>query len=417
MKKKYLIPLTILIFLTLLTFALVSLPKTDHTDTLSSQPISTAEASSSSPDAPTFHEELFENENLSSPLPDTVSICMVGDILLHDRVETSAVTEDGSYDFTPIFSHVKEEISAFDLALVNEEVILGGEELGISGYPAFNAPYEVAPALVDCGFDVICHATNHALDKGKKGIINTLSNWEQYPDIDILGIYQTEEDSQDVCIKDVNGFRIAILNYTYGTNGISLPADMPFCVGLMEEDKVIRDIQYAEENADFTIVCPHWGTEYSLDTDSVQKKWTSLFLENGVDLVLGTHPHVIEPIEMLISDDEAHSMLVYYSIGNFVNWTSGTGEGSGRRMVGGLAEILLEKEADGSVIISDYTVEPLVCHLQEGYGGVSTYLLDDYTETMAYDNLMKLQDSAFDYEYILNLCDRVWGDLWKHELP
>ena len=126
----------------------------------------------------------------------TVTIIMVGDVLLHTRVEQSATTEDGSFDFAPIFANVKEEVAAADLALVNQEVIIGGEELGISGYPAFNAPYEVADELADTGFDVICHATNHALDKGKKGLNNCLNYWqEHYPDLAVLGIHDSKEHS------------------------------------------------------------------------------------------------------------------------------------------------------------------------------------------------------------------------------
>ena len=135
-----------------------------------------------------------ESEPIEVQAP-TVTIIMVGDVLLHTRVEQSATTQDGSFDFAPIFANVKDEVQAADLALVNQEVIIGGEELGISGYPAFNAPYEVADELVATGFDVICHATNHALDKGKKGLINCLSYWQEaYPDIAVLGIHDRSEE-------------------------------------------------------------------------------------------------------------------------------------------------------------------------------------------------------------------------------
>ena len=167
-------------------------------------------------------------------------------------MEQSAITEDGSFDFAPIFANVKEEVAAADLALVNQEVIIGGEELGISGYPAFNAPYEVADELVDTGFDVICHATNHALDKGKKGLTNCLNYWqENYPDIAVLGIHDSKGDQEEIYVAECNGMRIAILNYTYGTNGIPLPGDMPYAVDLLKESRVMEDLQRAEEMADF----------------------------------------------------------------------------------------------------------------------------------------------------------------------
>ena len=253
----------------------------------------------------------------------TVTLTMVGDVLLHTPVEESCQAEDGSYDFSILFANVKDEVQAADIAIVNQEVIIGGEELGVSGYPSFNAPYEVADALADTGFDVILHGTNHAMDQGKKGITNCLSNWEKkYPDIKILGINKSQDAQDTITVLEQNGIKIAVLNYTYGLNGIALPSDMPYAVNLLDEEKVKADIASAKEQSDFVIVCPHWGTEYSLQPDSMQKKWTKIFAESGADLVLGTHPHVIEPIEWVEDETTGHQMLVYYSLGNFVNWTS-----------------------------------------------------------------------------------------------
>ena len=337
--------------------------------------------------------------------PPTVTILMVGDVLLHTRVEQSATTEDGSFDFAPIFANVKDEVAAVDLALVNQEVIIGGAELGISGYPAFNAPYEVADELVDTGFDVICHATNHALDKGKKGLTNCLNYWqEHYPDLAVLGIHDSKESQEEIYIAECEGMRIAILNYTYGTNGIPLPGDMPYAVDLLKESRVKEDLAKAEELADFTIVCPHWGTEYSLKKTAEQDKWVKIFYEGGADLVFGTHPHVIEPVEMI--EGENGSMLVYYSLGNFVNWTSGTGSGVANRMVGGMAKVTLTREEE-KVSISEYDMLPLVAHVSPGYGGVTTYFFEDYSKELADENAIRSQDQSFSYEYVEQLYQDV----------
>lgn len=343
-----------------------------------------------------------------------ISIIMVGDILLHTPVAKSGVQEDGSYNFDAIFENVKEEITAADLAIVNQEVILGGEELGITGYPSFNAPYELGDALAGAGFDVVLHATNHTLDKGSKGVNNCLDFWKNnYPDIAVLGINESEEEQENnIYIYEQNGISVAILNYTYGTNGIPMPSDMPYAVNLLDEEKVTEDIKKAEELADFTIVCPHWGTEYRLTSSAEQERWTDIFLENGADLVIGTHPHVIEPIEW-VSDDNGNEMLVYYSLGNFVNWTSSSGEGIANRMVGGMAEVTICKNENGEVYISDYGVEPLVCHLSEGSNGVMTYLLSDYSQQLATENMIVMQDSEFSLEYCENLCGEVWGELFR----
>ena len=345
---------------------------------------------------------------------------MVGDILLHTPVEESCLQPDGSYDYDSLFSHTKEEIAAADLALVNQEVIIGGADLGISGYPCFNADYSLCDSLVGAGFDVICHATNHAMDKGRAGLVNCAEYWrDEYPQITVLGIHDTVDTSTscgaDPAIIELGDMRIAVLNYTYGTNGISLPADMPYAVDLLSEEQVAADIQRAEELADFIIVCPHWGTEYRLTSDASQEKWTKIFAENGADLILGTHPHVIEPIEWVIDEASEHEMLVYYSLGNFVNWTSGTGEGVANRMVGGMAEVTLTKNDNGELEIADYGVKPMISHVASGPEGVTTYFLEDYPEELAEENEIVSQDPEFSREYCVNLCDSVWGDLWKTE--
>lgn len=339
----------------------------------------------------------------------TVSLVMVGDILFHTPVAESGVQKDGSYNYDALFMNVKDEIEAADIALVNQEVIIGGEELGISGYPSFNAPYELGDALKEAGFDVVLHATNHALDQGKKGVKNCLSYWERkYPEVAVLGIHQSQAAQDEIYVYEQDGIRIAILNYTYGTNGINMPSDMPYAVDLLEEEKVVADIKAAEEMADFTIVCPHWGTEYQLKTSLEQERWTQIFLEHGVDLVIGTHPHVIEPIEWMEREDDG--MLVYYSLGNFVNWTSSSGEGIANRMVGGMACVTIGKDTDGDVFITEYGVKPLVCHLTEETNGVTTYFLSDYTEAMAKENAIVQQDSAFSKEYCVDLCNEVWQE-------
>lgn len=340
-----------------------------------------------------------------TPAPE-VTLLMVGDILLHAPVAESGKTETGSYDFTAVFANLREEISEADLALVNQEVILGGEELGISGYPSFNAPYKLGDALSDAGFDVILHATNHALDKGKRGLLNCMAFWEEnYPEKAVLGIHDSWEDQQEIYVYEQEGIRIAILNYTYGTNGIPLPEDMPYGVDLLEKERVTADLQRAEDLADFVIVCPHWGTEYTLEETKAQQEWAQLFADNGADLVLGTHPHVLEPMEWV--DDT----LVYYSLGNFVNWTSGTGEGVANRMVGGMAQVTIGLDENGEAVITEYSLKPLVCHLEEGFGGVTVYPLEEYSMELAERNEIVKQDENFSLQYCWDLIDRVFGEI------
>lgn len=352
-----------------------------------------------------------------APEKDTeITIVMVGDILLHTPVEEAAKRDDGSYNFDFIFENLKKDISSADIAIVNQEVIIGGEELGVSGYPAFNAPYQIGDALVYAGFDVVCHGTNHALDKGKSGLLNCCKYWrEQHPEITVVGINETEDAYNNIDIVEEKGIRIAILNYTYGTNGIPQPKGMPHAVDMLDKDKVVKDLKFAEENADFTIVCPHWGTEYNLGVDKSQKYWTEIFRKNGADLVLGTHSHVIEPIEMLedagigITNNHGDGdMLVYYSLGNFVNWTSGKGKGVANRMVGGMADVTLGRNAKGEVVIKSHGVTPVVTHLQKGHEGVIVYPLTEYTDELGKNNEIVKQDPGFSAQYCRELANKVW---------
>ncbi len=338
----------------------------------------------------------------------SVNIIMVGDILLHTPVEEAAKNDEtGIYDFDFIFDNSKDKISSADIAIANEEVIIGGEELKVSGYPAFNAPYEIGDALYDAGFDVICHATNHALDKGKKGIINCLSYWRSaHPDMIVTGIYDNEADAsyESIPVIEKNGIRIAILNYTYGTNGISPPADMPYAVSMLDKERVISQLDIAEREADFTIVCPHWGIEYNLGISSDQEKWALLFIEHGADAVIGTHPHVIEPLKII--DD----VPVYYSLGNFVNWTSGTGKGVANRMVGAMADITISRKSDGSVSIDECLVRNYVCHVESGDENVRVYPLEEYSDELALKNEIIKQDSSFSRQYCESLVESVYSE-------
>lgn len=345
---------------------------------------------------------------------DDLHIIMVGDILLHDGIEKCAKQEDGSYDFSAVFKHTKDVIGSADLAIVNQEVIIGGKELSVSGYPSFNAPYEIADDLAKTGFDVICHATNHALDRGKRGIENCLEYWgENHPETHTVGIYTSQADRDDVCIFEKDGYRIAILNYTYGTNGIPLPKGMPYAVDLLDEKTVRADLARAEEESDFTIVCPHWGTEYDHGISAMQKKWTKVFAENGADLIIGTHPHVVEPVEVYETED-GRFVPVYYSLGNFINWTSGRGKGVADRMLGAMADVTLTKDASGNTVIKDYGARPLVSHVRSEVNGSTVYFLEDYTQAASFLNEIRKRDAAFSYKYCEELCaDIIEKDLWR----
>lgn len=340
-----------------------------------------------------------------------LDLVMAGDVLLHTRLAYWSEDGKGGYDFNPIFKLIKPIIKKADLAIVNQETILGGKELGVSGYPTFNGPYELGDAIANAGFDVVLQSNNHSLDRGEQGIYNCLNFWKKYPKIKTVGINTSEAQKKKLCIYKKNGIKVAILNYTYGTNGIPLPKDMPYAVNYLVKDEVINDIKRAEKEADFTIVCPHWGTEYFRGISDYQKIWSKIFVENGVDLVLGAHPHVIEPIKYVTDKKTGHKMLVYYSLGNFVNSTMSDGR-VGDRYVGGLAKVKLKRGTDNKVRIAKYGVKATVMHNGGTRFGSSIYPLTQYTEELAKKNVMKTQDYMFSLNFCKKVCNEVWGKLW-----
>lgn len=312
--------------------------------------------------------------------PKEITLVAVGDMLLHGGIHNSSLQPDGTYNYSHVFEHVRDRVMAADIAVANQEVILGGTELGVSSYPEFNSPQEFGDYLVDTGFDVILHASNHTMDKDTVGVLNTIHFWkEQHPDITYLGINENEEERSTIRIVESNGLRIAMLNYTYGLNGFSLPKERPYLINLMDEQHksdIAADLKKAREEADFVIVYPHWGTEYVLEATDAQKEWAQFFADNGADLIIGTHPHVLEPVEQIEASD-GRQVLVYYSLGNFISI-----QYYNYSMLGGFAEVTIRKDGNGTYI-SDYDMDFLVTHYTAGRTEMTTYFLSDYTDEMA----------------------------------
>lgn len=332
-----------------------------------------------------------------------VTLMAVGDDLIHLPIISSAKKTNGSYNFDHLFTKIKKDIQAADIAVMNQETILGGSGLGYSGYPRFNSPTQLGDALVKAGFDVILHATNHTMDKGVKGIENTLAYWKKHKNITVLGINETKKDYSSIQIIKKNGIRIAMLNYTYSLNGLSLPKDKFYMVNLLDEDKIKKDIKKAKKISDFVIVFPHWGTEYVYEPSAQQKKWTKLFVEMEVDLIIGTHPHVIEPVEW-IKSKTGHKTLVYYSLGNFTSYQTKM-----PRMLGGMAKITIEKKGEKKAVIAKATFTPLVTHYSKNKKNTfTTYKLKDYSEKLAKEHMLAKRD-GLTYNKLKNLAKQVLG--------
>lgn len=280
-----------------------------------------------------------------------VSFTVFGDNLLHEPIWRYGLRNDEKFGF--LFEHVKDVISGSDVAVINQETPLVDDPSLYSGYPRFGTPVQAGQAVVDAGFDVVTCATNHALDKGTYGI-ETTKKFFASNKVLCLGIQLEEEAGEqpyEIIVR--KGIRFALFNYTYGTNGIPLPQGSPDMVHLLQDEgKIKKAVSRAKAESDMVIVFAHWGTEDTEQVDGFQHKWTQIFLESGVDIVVGTHPHVIQPYEMLTGAD-GHEMLVYYSIGNYIS-----AQPEKSCIKGGMARFTVSLAADGYQV-TEYTLQPL----------------------------------------------------------
>lgn len=329
-----------------------------------------------------------------------VTLVAVGDNLIHNTLIAAGEQEDGSLDYTSLYANIKPEIEKADIAVIDQETILGGSSFEYTGYPLFNSPWEIGDAAIDAGFDIFNCATNHTMDMGWAGIEKELEYFSGKENVVALGINADERDYNSITYYEKNSITFALLNYTFGTNGIPLPEDKPWCVNLLDKDKVTADIKEARENADVVIVFPHWGTENSHDVSDYQKEYTQLFSDLGVDIVIGCHPHVLQPVEWVTNESTGKKMIVYYSLGNFISHQIELDQ-----LCGGMAQLTIEKHGD-EIEISSAKLVPIVCHYNRGENDkfvFDVYKLSDYTDELAASH----SQSGGTVEYYTNLVNNV----------
>lgn len=253
-----------------------------------------------------------------------LSLIMAGDMLVHDKIynEARKNANNNGYDFKPMLTYIKDIVKDYDLAYYNEEVVLGGTSIGLSSYPAFNSPYEVGLDMIDTGFNMVSLATNHTLDRGIKAIENSLDFWNS-TDVYTSGSYKTMEERNNIKIKEKNNITYAMLNYTYGTNGIKRPNGYESYVNIWDmsnknsyeeyKNVVKQDIENIRNKVDVLIVAMHFGEEYNFNTTWYQEDSSNFLSSLGVDIIIGTHSHVLGPIKWI------NNTLVIYSLGNFLS--------------------------------------------------------------------------------------------------
>ena len=273
----------------------------------------------------TITAEKQELEVEEIPIKEDIHIKMsaIGDIMCHNSQYIDAYNSNTkTYDFSYVFTDIKQYISSADIAIGNLETTFAGKAVGYSNYPTFNTPEQLAQNLKDFGIDVLSTVNNHSMDKKYDGLVSTL-NYLDDAEISHTGTYRTEEEQNQILIKDVNGIKIAFIAFTYGTNGIPVPKSKDFCVNLIDENLILKQIELAKkEQPDLICANMHWGIEYQKKQNAEQERLANLLFENGVDIILGSHPHVLQPMEnktITLEDGTIKDCFVIYSLGNFMS--------------------------------------------------------------------------------------------------
>ena len=333
----------------------------------------------------------------------TATVLAVGDNLVQPSLLASGQSETGAWNYDSVYTNLKSDIQAADIAMVNQETPFTTDHSAVSGTAPYATPTEIGDALVNAGFNVVTSATALIDDNGSSMINETLNYWEtSHPDVTLVGIHKSQTSTNTAKIVEINGIKIAFLDYTfpaYGSqSGISdnsadttgssassgstatSSSSKGSMIDTFNTADVAAAIKQAKSSADCVIFSANWGkTEEPMPTE-YEKEWANFLMEQGVDVVIGTNPNVLQPYGYL-TDDSGHNMLIYYSLGNFV-----TGQETLKQLLGGMAAFTIQKTVEGdqtSIQIQDATLTPLVMHYSYDTLEYAPYKLDDYTDALA----------------------------------
>lgn len=316
--------------------------------------------------------------------PTSAKLVAVGDNLMHRSCTLSAKNADGTYDFTKHFANMADIFKAADLAVISQDTVLGGIELGATSTETgiFNTAVELADGMADAGINVVLAANNHIMDEDSAGLNTMMSYFStKYPNITLLGVNNSREAKDEPVYVETNNIKIAMINYSYGSNQTADLDASPYLLNQYDEDWLSDILKQAREEADFIIAFPFWGEQNSMDYTQEQERQAQFLADNGVDLIIGSYPHVVEPVKWITAENGDRT-LVYYSLGNFQSI-----QNTVENMLGGQANVTISKEEDGTHI-SDYSLDFVVTHYEqressEYYDIVTTYPLADYTSDLA----------------------------------
>lgn len=341
--------------------------------------------------------------------PTSAKLVAVGDNLMHRSCTLSAKNADGTYDFTKHFANMADIFKAADLAVISQDTVLGGIELGATSTETgiFNTAVELADGMADAGINVVLAANNHIMDEGSAGLNTMMSYFStKYPNITLLGVNNSREAKDEPVYVETNNIKIAMINYSYGSNQTADLDASPYLLNQYDEDWLADILKQAREEADFIIAFPFWGEQNSMDYTKEQERQAQFLADNGVDLIIGSYPHVVEPVKWITAENGDRT-LVYYSLGNFQSI-----QNTVENMLGGQANITISKEEDGTHI-SDYSLDFVVTHYEqressEYYDIVTTYPLADYTSDLAARHGMSVSgNDEFDLASLQGLSSQI----------
>lgn len=342
-----------------------------------------------------------------TPVVETVTFSATGDNLIHSAIYEQAqrnATGDAAYDFSSCYAHMADFYADYDVNWINQETLVNSE-LEPSTYPCFSTPGECAQALYDIGFRVFSLSNNHSYDKGSTGIAATRRFWSGMPsDVVTTGLWAGSEDYDRIPTQTVNGITIAYLSYTEHTNGIPTPSQAEAHVIYTSETDVIQhQVQLARQQADVVVVGVHWGVEDSHTITDAQRALAQNLADWGADLIIGTHPHVLQDAQWLTAAD-GRQAFVAYSLGNFISTQK-----QADNLVGGVLTLTMQKttQPDGtvSVALQQPKIHPVVTHYSAGTQDIATYLYRDYTPELASSHGARNRGTALDYDRITSIIE------------
>ncbi len=343
-------------------------------------------------------------EKTNTPVPEKVvetypkyynlSMVATGDVLIHKTVYSDASKGDGTYDFCKQMKYIEPLINNYDLAFYNQESIIGGKNLGLSTYPRFNSPDEIGDCMVSLGFNLVSLANNHTMDKNEVGVLYSTAYWKT-KDVLTAGSYTSWEDRGELRIKEKNNIKYAMLSYTTVTNGLLPPTGKEYLTNIYSDEKAKEDIEKLRDKVDLLIIAMHWGSEYTQTPTEEETRIANYLASLGVDLVIGHHPHVLQPIQYI------NNTLVLYSLGNYISGQQGID-----RLTGALVSLNITKQVNedqtSSISFSDIKAD-LIYTKYIDWKNFQIYPYDELTNTL----LPGYQDYYTKYKSVLMQYDNT----------